>query len=98
MRRVFDEHGYILDPHTAVGWLALEEALAETPDAHGVVLATAHPAKFGDIVEEAIGDAVPVQGATGRGRSEALALHPNFSQLAGVAARCDGMGESVGGP
>ncbi|MDE0474135.1 MAG: threonine synthase [Gammaproteobacteria bacterium] len=60
MRRVFDEHGYILDPHTAVGWLALEQALAERPDAHGVVLATAHPGKFGDIVEEAIGRPVPV--------------------------------------
>ena len=60
MRRVFNEHGYILDPHTAVGWLALEEILSEEPNAHGVVLATAHPAKFGDIVEEAIGSPVPV--------------------------------------
>lgn len=60
MKRVFDAHGYILDPHTAVGWLALEEALSDNPDAHGVVLSTAHPAKFGDIVEEAIGCPVPM--------------------------------------
>ncbi len=60
MRRAFEEHGYIMDPHTAVGWLALERALAKDPDARGVVLATAHPAKFGDVVEEAIGGPVPV--------------------------------------
>lgn len=41
--------GYVLDPHTAVGVYAAREF----PDA--VCLATAHPAKFGDAVKEAIG-------------------------------------------
>lgn len=45
--------GYILDPHTAVGVHAGRElAGGECPV---VCLATAHPAKFGDAVEEAIG-------------------------------------------
>ena len=32
IRRVFGETGYLLDPHTAVGWLAAEAALEERED------------------------------------------------------------------
>jgi threonine synthase len=53
-------HGYILDPHSAIGWLALEEELANDPGATGVFLATAHPSKFREVVEPAIGQAVPL--------------------------------------
>jgi len=53
--RVDREHGYLLDPHSAIAWLALQERLADRPDAHGVFLATAHPAKFREVVEPAIG-------------------------------------------
>lgn len=93
MRRVFDEHGYVLDPHTAVGWLALEQALAGRPDAHGVVLATAHPAKFGDIVEEAIGGTVPVpeQLVAGRARpSRFTPIAPDLAELRRVVIRWAG--------
>lgn len=56
MRRVFDATGYIADPHTAVGL----EAVRRLRDAGGaeapiVVLSTAHPAKFPEIVQEAVG-------------------------------------------
>ncbi|HLG55155.1 MAG TPA: threonine synthase [Vicinamibacterales bacterium] len=57
---VHRRHGYVLDPHSAIAWLALQEALAEAPGAQGVFLATAHPAKFREIVEPAIGQAVPL--------------------------------------
>jgi threonine synthase len=53
--RVYREHGYLLDPHSAIAWLALRDQLAEEPDATGVFLATAHPAKFPDVVGPAIG-------------------------------------------
>jgi threonine synthase len=53
-------HGYVLDPHSAIAWLALRETLAETPGAQGVFLATAHPAKFRETVEPAIGQTVPL--------------------------------------
>jgi threonine synthase len=59
IRRVHRRHGYVLDPHSAIAWLALQEALKEDPQAQGVFLATAHPAKFREIVEPAIGQ--PVQ-------------------------------------
>jgi threonine synthase len=53
--RVHREHGYLLDPHSAIAWLALEDRLANEPDTCGVFLATAHPAKFREVVEPAIG-------------------------------------------
>jgi threonine synthase len=53
-------HGYVLDPHSAIAWLALQDALAAAPGVQGVFLATAHPAKFREIVEPAIGQPVPL--------------------------------------
>lgn len=59
--RVYKEYGYLLDPHGAIGWLALNEVLAAGGgEANGVFLATAHPAKFREIVEPAIGETVPL--------------------------------------
>jgi threonine synthase len=54
-------HGYLLDPHGAVGWLAVNDVLATVDhDAIGVFLATAHPAKFREVVEPAIGRSMPL--------------------------------------
>jgi threonine synthase len=59
--RVYREHGYILDPHAAIGWLAVNDGMrAEDAGTVGVFLATAHPAKFREVVEPAIGKAVPL--------------------------------------
>jgi threonine synthase len=60
MASVYRRHGYVLDPHSAIAWLSLQDALSQDPDAHGVFLATAHPAKFREIVEPAIGQPVPL--------------------------------------
>lgn len=48
---------YVLDPHSAVGYLGLNKYFKETKNREeiGVILATAHPSKFKDIVEEATG-------------------------------------------
>jgi threonine synthase len=59
--RVYRTYGYLLDPHGAIGWLALNEALAgSSAETMGVFLATAHPAKFREVVEPAIGQPVPL--------------------------------------
>lgn len=52
---VYSQHGYLLDPHSAIAWLALKDHLADDQDSQGVFLATAHPAKFREVVEPAIG-------------------------------------------
>jgi threonine synthase len=48
-----NKHGYLLDPHTAVGVHAALES--DIGNADFICLATAHPAKFGDAVKKAIG-------------------------------------------
>jgi threonine synthase len=56
---VFRRTGYVLDPHAAVGVRA-HGRLAAKAGTPTVVLATAHPAKFPDVVEAAIGRSVPL--------------------------------------
>ncbi len=56
--RVYKDYGYVLDPHGACGYLALEEGLL--PGETGLFLETAHPAKFRDTVEAAIGRSVEI--------------------------------------
>ncbi len=51
--------GYVLDPHSAVGVRA-HERCPDSGEGPSVVLATAHPAKFPDVVEKAIGRPVPL--------------------------------------
>ena len=56
IRRVYDERGYLLDPHSAIAYAGLKAQLeSEADDRTGVFLATAHPAKFAEIVEPIVG-------------------------------------------
>ena len=70
MAEVFSRYGYFLDPHSAVGWKAADKLTNKiTPNcvsgdgAFGndrfIIVSTAHPAKFADIVEPITGP-VPV--------------------------------------
>jgi len=61
MKRIHDCFGYIADPHTAVGVLGWEAYQHEHSEpAQGIVLATAHAAKFADVVKSAVGTAPPL--------------------------------------
>jgi threonine synthase len=56
MRDVNKQFQYVLDPHTAVGYHAARKHLNELSKGTDiVVVATAHPAKFPDAVQEATG-------------------------------------------
>jgi threonine synthase len=56
MHDVEQRHNYLLDPHTAVGLLGWESfAKQNHTTAQGIVLATAHPAKFAETVARATG-------------------------------------------
>jgi len=57
MREVYRSSGRIVDPHSAVGIAAARDT---APDGPVVCLATAHPAKFADAVERALGRPSPV--------------------------------------
>ena len=54
--KAFKDHGYLMDPHSAVGYSVLRKYWEETGDTRPVVLAsTASPFKFNRAVLEAIG-------------------------------------------
>ena len=55
IRSFYKEYNYLLDPHTAVGVKAAQECRSNNIPV--VCLATAHPAKFGDAVVKATGEA-----------------------------------------
>lgn len=59
----FRRWGRVLDPHSAVGYLASQTVLEERPHARAIFLSTAHPAKFADVVEPVIGRPVPMPGS-----------------------------------
>jgi threonine synthase len=51
LKTVLDKYQYLLDPHGAVGYNALEQYLTTHPSEKGIVVETAHPVKFYDVVE-----------------------------------------------
>lgn len=61
IRDVHDATGHILDPHTAVGYVGLKRELADRSEpADAILIATAHPAKFREVVEPVIDIEVPL--------------------------------------
>ena len=57
MGKVWSDHSYVCDPHTASGWLAAENYVNQTGDKRAmVVLSTASPYKFPEAVLTAIGE------------------------------------------
>ncbi len=61
IKKVCEKKGYILDPHGAVGYEALKRYRNDKKDnGAAIVLETAHPAKFADIVGQAVDKQVPM--------------------------------------
>ena len=55
MINTYSRYRYMLDPHAAVGLLGWKEFKKSAPDhAQGIVLETAHPTKFIDVVKETL--------------------------------------------
>ncbi|MGI9406183.1 MAG: threonine synthase [Hyphomicrobiaceae bacterium] len=59
MKELFDGSGYLADPHTSVGVAAARKVGTRGHANPMVTLATAHPAKFPDAVEAAVGQVPP---------------------------------------
>lgn len=60
MKNIYKTDGYIAEPHGAVGYLGLKKELKKNDNAIGVFLETAHPIKFLDVVEPALGITLPI--------------------------------------
>jgi threonine synthase len=60
IKKVKVKCGYIPDPHGATAYMALSDFLAGNAGFTGVFLETAHPAKFSDTVEEALGEPLSI--------------------------------------
>ncbi len=56
MNRVYKEHRYLCCPHTAVGYRAAELYSEKHPGIDTVILSTAHPGKFVQVVKDAVGE------------------------------------------
>jgi threonine synthase len=85
IRRLHETCGYLADPHSAIG-VAAARANAPARGVPTVAMATAHPAKFPDAIEQAIGvrPALPPRLADLMGREERFVVLPN--DLAAVEA------------
>lgn len=82
IKSIYDETGYVLDPHTAVGMrggLTLAQEHGYSDDAPVVSLACAHPAKFPDAVKKAcaVHPALPAHLADLFDREERVDVLPN---------------------
>jgi threonine synthase len=60
LKQIYNTNGYIAEPHGAVGYLGLKKELQKHENAIGVFLETAHPIKFLDVVEPALGITLPI--------------------------------------
>jgi len=88
MKDVYEKTGYIMDPHGAVAYLGLQRYRQENPDhvedTVCVFLETAHPAKFKESVEKAIGESVEIPerlAMYGDRIKESIALNNKYESL-----------------
>ncbi len=60
VKDIDDNFQYVIDPHGAVGYLALKEYQKIYPETAGVILETAHPSKFIEDVEDILNKKIEV--------------------------------------
>ena len=95
IRRVHEERGYLLDPHSAIAYMGLMGRVGQVGhlgqagrDGHvGIFLATAHPAKFAEIVEPIIGRPVekpPALAEALNGPQHVIRIRASLDRLLGM--------------
>ena len=60
IKSIYENSGYIAEPHGAIGFLGLKSELQKHPNSIGVFLETAHPIKFLDTVEPILQLTLPI--------------------------------------
>lgn len=79
---VYSRTGYVLDPHSAVAYKALKDA--KSPDSIGIVMATAHPAKSAELIQQLTGKKIEHPNAQKRfnhGSTFEMKIHPTYPAL-----------------
>jgi len=60
IKTIYENSGYIAEPHGAIGYLGLKRELINHSNSIGVFLETAHPIKFLDVVEPILNVKLPI--------------------------------------
>ncbi|MDQ7040426.1 MAG: threonine synthase [Rhodothermus sp.] len=88
LRAVYEATGYLADPHTAVGLAAAYRYRKATGDRTPiVVLATAHPAKFPEVIRQALNFEPEVPEALARLWQQEISVVPVAADLEALKAR-----------
>jgi threonine synthase len=85
IRKVHNDYNYVMCPHTAVGYLGMEEYVMEQDlnplYVNAVIVSTAHPVKFGETVEPLIGERVSIPARLQsiiNGKKQSLSMPADF--------------------
>jgi threonine synthase len=92
IKRVHEERGYLLDPHSAIAYMGLagrngQDGRDGQDGKTGVFLSTAHPAKFAEIVEPIIGRPVekpPALAAALNGPQHIIRIRASLDRVLGM--------------
>ena len=89
IKRVYEERGYLLDPHSAIAYMGLvgRDGRSGREGQVGVFLSTAHPAKFAEIVEPIIGRPVEKPAALAEalnGAQHIIRIRASLDRLLGM--------------
>ena len=82
MRRCYAETGYVLDPHGACGYQAIEDQLK--PGEIGIFCETAHPAKFKETVDSVLGIDLPIPERLAnfmKGKKQSIPMSKDFADF-----------------
>jgi threonine synthase len=89
IKDTYDRFGYVADPHTATGlhaWLQVRDQ-PRYAGKQGIVLATAHPAKFMDVMEEVLPGVVSIPerlAERARREKKSVRIGTEFEELKGI--------------
>ncbi|MGQ0739879.1 MAG: threonine synthase [Bacteroidota bacterium] len=86
IKDVYEKYEYTLDPHGAVGYLALQRYLNSYPGDRGIFLETAHPVKFPGAVERITGKPVEIPGSIKEvmgNEKKSILLDTDYDELKG---------------
>jgi len=87
IRDFYSEYGIILEPHGAVAWAGLKEAIASQPgygDELCFAVETAHPAKFRDDIKSILNIEIELPETLRKAESQSeefLSLENNYEEL-----------------